>query len=278
MDKKLFLQKDNINILWDVIRDEDIFKFLTKDIQTKISQVFLNNIKGFYETEILKTNNITDINKKYILLILNYIKKSYPHQMPTKIKILDEPNLNSKELITYEEIQNDRVSQFDKDLVKRQEDFTNAMTLKVPNVPEFTDNYNDEPIKDMSKIIKEMTSKRNYEVEQINRNYLNNNNDKQDNWLKPQETSIKKEKFVTEMSKKNVTWGENTEIVPENEEDSIFKKLKKIKPSNNNALNNINLSIKEYSTEDKITELQSEVKLLNTKLDKIMDLLNKNNI
>jgi hypothetical protein len=59
-----FLQKDNISMLWDVISDEDIFKFLTKDIQSKISNVFLNNINGFFETERTKTNNITDINKK----------------------------------------------------------------------------------------------------------------------------------------------------------------------------------------------------------------------
>lgn len=287
-----FLQPDNINTLWDVISDEDIFKFLSRDIQGKISQLFLNNIKGFFEIERTKNNNIIDINKKYILLILNHIKKNYPQQIPNKIKILEEPA--AKELITYEEIQNDRKSQFEKDLVKRQEEFTNSITLQVPKVPEFSDNYRDTPIKDMDKIIKEMTSKRNYEVEQINRNNSNNNNNnsENDNWLKPQETSIKKEKFVTEMPKKNVTWAEN-EIMSENqiisdnriihesdsEEDNIFKKLKKVNTQANNVetLNNIKLTINEPSTEDKIKDLQNEVKLLNTKLDKIMVLLNKNN-
>ena len=188
-----FLQKENINMLWDVISDEDIFKFLTRDVQSKISQLFLNNINGFFETERTKTKNITDINKKYILLILNHIKKNYPYQMPNKIKILEEPIKNVKELITYEEIQNDRASQFEKDLNKRQEEFTNAMTLKVPNIPEFSDNFADTPIKDMDKIIKEMTSKRNYEVEQINRSYQSDINNSS-NWLTPQETSIKAEK------------------------------------------------------------------------------------
>ena len=264
-----FLQKENINMLWDVISDEDIFKFLTRDVQSKISQLFLNNITGFFETERTKTNNITDINKKYILLILNHIKKNYPYQMPNKIKI-EEPIKNVKELITYEEIQNDRASQFEKDLNKRQEEFTNAMTLKVPNVPEFSDNFADTPIKDMDKIIKEMTSKRNYEVEQINRNYSNNNSDNGDNWLKPQETSIKKEKFSTEMPKKNVTWGENTESEFE-VEDSIFKKLKRVEEPSNN----ISISFEESSTEDKINTLHSEIKTLNTKIDTIIKLLNK---
>jgi hypothetical protein len=272
-----FLQKDNINMLWDVISDEDIFKFLTRDVQSKISQLFLNNINGFFETERNKTNNITDINKKYILLMLNHIKKNYPNQMPNKIKILDEPIKNGKELITYEEIQNDRASQFEKDLNRRQEEFTNAMTLKVPNVPEFSDNFADTPIKDMDKIIKEMTSKRNYEVEQINRN-IQINGDKQDNWLKPQETSIKMEKFEKNANtkknnldspKKSVTWGENddTEV-----EDNIFKKLKKIEQ----PVNNISITFDESSTDDKITMLQTEVKTLNTKLDMIIKLLNNN--
>jgi len=268
-----FLQKDNINMLWDVISDEDIFKFLTRDVQSKISQIFLNNINGFFETERIKTNNITDINKKYILLILNHIKKNYPHQMPNKIKILDEPIKNGKELITYEEIQNDRSTQFEKDLNRRQEEFTNAMTLKVPNVPEFSDNFADTPIKDMDKIIKEMTSKRNYEVDQINRN-IQINSDKQDDWLKPQETSIKMEKFEKNANtkknnlvspKKNVTWEEDDEV-----EDNIFKKLKKVEQ----PLNNISITFDESSTDDKINMLQTEIKTLNTKLDTIIRLLN----
>ena len=57
-----FLQKENINMLWDVISDEDIFKFLTRDVQSKISQLFLNNINGFFETERTKTNSLIDLN------------------------------------------------------------------------------------------------------------------------------------------------------------------------------------------------------------------------
>ena len=58
----------------------------------------LRNIKGFYDVERSKTNNIVDINKKYILLILNYIKKNFSQSMPNKIKISKEEPV--KELIT----------------------------------------------------------------------------------------------------------------------------------------------------------------------------------
>ena len=280
-----FLNSENITTIWDVISDEDIFKFLSRDIQSKIAELFSNNIKGFFEKERIKSNSLVDINKKYILLILNYIKINYTQQIPNKIKILDE--LPVKETITYEEIQNERKTQFDKDLMKKQEEFENIITKKIPPVPEFADKYDDKPITGMDKIIKEITSKRNYDVEQISKN---NNFD--ESWLKPQETSIKTEKLTKDEiqqplgmsrfkylniddpeqipTKKTVTWENNreTEI-----EENIFKKLKKIQKTD--------MEFKEFNNneknDDKIRVLEYEVKMLNSKLDMIIELLKKNN-
>ena len=287
-----FLTKENLTTLWDVISDEDIFKFLSRDIQSKVAQLFSNNVKGFFETEKTKTNNLVDINKRYIMLILNHIKKTYTQQMPNKIKILDEPP--TKEFITAEELQNERKSQFDKDLNKRQEEFENIMAVKAPPVPNFLDKYEDKPIGEMDKIIKDMTAKRNYDVEQITKNSVID-----DNWLKPQETSVKSEKITKEIqpinesrfrylnmdnqqqspTKKSVTWGNNAETSDSEIEENIFKKLKKV-PKVEAEYDNISLNIEEInntSNEDKIRQLQSEVKQLNSKLDMIINLLQKNN-
>ena len=285
-----FLHKENLNTLWDVISDEDIFKFLSRDIQSKVAELFSNNFKGFFEIEKTKTSSLVDINKKYIMLILNHIKKTYTQQMPNKIKILDETP--SKEIITAEELHNERKSQFDKDLFKRQEEFENIMVVKSPPLPNFLDKYEDKPIGEMDKIIKEMTSKRNYDVEQITKNSVID-----DNWLKPQETSIKSEKITKQPqqinesrfkylnadnqqqspTKKNVTWEQSDSEIEEN----IFKKLKKIKQPEMEFESNISLSFEEIndnvSNEDKIRELQSEVKQLNSKLDMIIQMLKKNN-
>jgi hypothetical protein len=291
MNINTFLNKENINTLWDVISDEDMFKFLSRDIQSKVAQLFSNNVTGFFEIEKTKTSSLVDINKKYIMLILNHIKKTYTQQMPNKIKILDETQV--KEIITAEELHNERKSQFDKDLIKRQEEFENIMSVKAPPVPNFLDKYEDKPIGEMDKIIKEMTSKRNYDVEQITKNSVID-----DNWLKPQETSIKSEKITKEPqqinesrfkylnidsqhqspTKKNVTWGNNTETSDSELEENLFKKLKKVKEPER-ELDNINLNFVELnnnvSNEDKIKELQSEVKQLNSKLDMIIELLKK---
>ena len=296
-----FLHQDNISTLWEVISDEEIFKFLPKDSQSKISQVFLNNIRGFFETEKTKTANLVDMNKKYIMLILSHIKQHFVPQMPNKIKISDEPT--PKELITYEEIQTDRQSQFEKDLSRRQDEFTRTMTLTAPNAPDFTDKLEDKPIEGMDRLIKEMTAKRNYEVEQINRNYTSDVN-QTSNWLKPQETSVKTDKFPAQQDtasaaprfkflntdealsgsggdqgKKNVTWGANKEISTTNLdsnddelETNIFKKLKRVGPEPA-AQNNIQLSLHEDSHEDRLANMERQITALAAKMETLIQLL-----
>jgi len=308
-----FLKKGNISMLWDVISDEEIFKYLPKESQENVAQLFINNISGFFEVERKKTTNLIEINKKYIILILNHIKTNFPKKTHNKIKILHDVPV--KEVITYEEIHNERKSKFEKDLAKRQEEFTNAITLKVPEVPEFADRHVETPISEMDKIIKEMTAQRNYEVEQINRSYHTDINNSS-NWLTPQETSIKAEKgthqngqdknreeksqnlnlnqnsnqnyskskylhtfneVVESPSKKNVSWGENREIEESSFENAldtnIFQKLKKVDKEQKQEQNNISLTIEENTYNNRIYQLENEIKLLNNKLDTIINLL-----
>ena len=315
MSSNYFLNKENISMIWDVITDENIFKFLSRDIQQKVASVFTNNLKGFFESEIKNTNNLIDLNKKYIMLILNHIKTNYPQQQPNKIKILEEISSEQKELITYEELQNDRKSQFDKDLNKRQEEFSNAMSLPIPEVPEFVDKNVDKPITEMEKLIKEITAQRNYEVEQINRNY-----EKSENWLNSQETSIKSEKNLLSNKnlqqinnnsnnnnnnnsnnnsnnnklkyikitndqielespdkRKNVSWGPDSEI-SENINDVFEENIfKKLKILNKPS---ISLNIEEpdnvKSDSERVSILENEIKLIHSKMDMILNIIKQN--
>jgi hypothetical protein len=297
MSARQFIQKDNVVMLWEVISDEEIFKFLTRDVQAKVYQLFLNNIQGFFDNEKM-TNSLVDINKKYILLILNHIKRNFNIQ-PNKITIHQEP---VKESITYEEIQNDRRSKFDRDFNRRQEEFEDAMTIKAPPVPEFADKETDRPIKEMDKILKEMQSQRNYEIEQINRNQ--NSAVQVDNWLKPQETSLKTEKFAPVeqnqtysrfkfldqesqegvKDKKNVSFSNINEIqtfnIEDEEDGNIFSKLKKIRENKKDEKKeNITLQIHDTTVfennEDRLIKLEREVININSKIDKILELLNR---
>lgn len=289
-------------MLWDVISDEDIFKFISPDIQNKVYNLFINNIQGFYELERTKINSLVDINKKYILLILNHIRKTYPYQ-PSKIVIHNETPI--KESITFEEIQNDKKSKIDRDFTRRQEEFEDSMTLKSPSVPEFADKKTDIPIKEMEKILKEMQTQRNYEVEQINRSY--NTSNQVDNWLKPQETSLKTEKFEAKLDipqnnnrfkylneidqslspKKNVTFNSNDQVntfiseheAEDDEDINIFAKLKKVNKKEGNIRLEINeTNIKDTNlNEDRISKLERNVLNLTQKMDKILVLLSQTN-
>jgi hypothetical protein len=302
MSITIFTKKENSQMLWDVISDEDNFRFLSPDIQSKVYNLFINNIQGFYEVERTKTNSLVDINKKYILLILNHIRKTYPYQ-PSKIVIHNETPI--KELITFEEIQNDKKTKIDRDFTRRQEEFEDSMTLKSPSVPEFSDKKTDIPIKEMEKILKEMQTQRNYDVEQINRSY--NTSNQVDNWLKPQETSLKTDKFEAKLDipqnnnrfkylneldqnlipKKNVTFNSNDQVntfiseheAEDDEDINIFSKLKKV----NKKEGNIRLEIDETNTkdtntnEDRISKLERNVLNLTQKIDKIFTLLSQTN-
>jgi len=278
-----FLQKENLTMLWDVVSDENIFKFLSKNIQNKVSDVFLSNIKGFYENEKSKTTNFMDMNKKYILLILNYIKQNYPQELPNKITILKEDT----EPITYEEIHNEKISEFEKNLKLKQDEFEGSIKLKVPEKPNFSDKL-DQPIGEMDKMIKEITAKRNYDVEEINRYYKDTSTQHVNNWLKPQETSLKSEKLqintqvneeIKQTKSKHVQWSDNNIELKINEdanelqenqdieEQNIFSKLKKINNNSDNNSDNI--------LDEKIKQLENKFDMLNNKLERIIELINK---
>ena len=241
MNTTNFLNNENVKVLWDVVIDEDIIKRQSREFHENILNLFRSNLKGFYDVESQKTTNLIDMNKKYILLILNYANKQIAQIAQNvkpeyrKIKILDElPQKKVNELITYEEIQNDKRSQFEKDLNRRQEDFSNSMALPVPPVPKFSDNLEDGPISEIEKAIKELTSQRNYDVEQINKSNNNSLNSNTDNWLKPQETSVKNDKLTPQQPIQNGNINGNNGNINGNN-----SRLKYLKIDNENVENQV---------------------------------------
>ena len=261
MNTTNFLNNENVKVLWDVVIDEDIIKRQSREFHENILKLFRSNLKGFYDVESQKTTNLVDMNKKYILLILNYANKQIAQNVKPeyrKIKILDElPQKKVNELITYEEIQNDKRSQFDKDLNRRQEEFTNSMALPVPPVPKFSDNLEDGPISEIEKAIKELTSQRNYDVEQINKSNNNSLSSNVDNWLKPQETSVKNDKFTPQQPIQNGSRLKYLKTDNENVENQVINldREKQMSPKKNVTWD---LKPYNYSTDVK-DELSNEV-------------------
>ncbi len=241
MSIKDFLSEPNVQMLWEVLIDEDT---ILKDRRTQ--EIFVKTLPEFYERE--KTNKQTTLiglNKQFISLMLNLLRQA-PAQVARTIP-------TKKILITQEELQNDRAAHFEQELNKKQQEFTSAMAVPVPTTPVFTDNTKDEPLTEMNMIIQRTIAERNLELDKF---YKSANKVDAENWLKSAPTSIKEEKAVQKAnvmktikiekndlnislqteelndstSSKQISWGNNTTIEPNETtqpNDSIFSKLKK---------------------------------------------------
>jgi hypothetical protein len=230
-----FLKKENVQLLWEVISEDDVMKDHDSSIKNEIYKLFINNIQGFYDSNKIQSKPLIDTNKTYIRLIIGYIKKN--HTVVIKSS-----------------------SRFEDDLTKKQNEFTSAMTKPVPPVPKFSDKL-DEPISEMALAIKQAQEQRNYDTEQVKKSYSTNNSTE---WLKSQGTSLQNEKLTKKYikinnneekninnddiidlnpttTKKHISWPDDlpnvkmllTEIIPDEEERNddlkgIFKKLKQV--------------------------------------------------
>ena len=297
-----FLTKQNIDLLWEVIIDDDLFKNKPKELINQIGSIFTSHLRGFNEAEKNNSSNLMSMNKRFIGLILNHSRSII---ISNKNPI---PQQKTKDLITSSDLQTDRMSQFEKELSQKQSEFTSAMSLPVPPVPKFSDNNLDEPISEMELEIKKVLDQRNYDIEQVSKN-LNKSN--ADSWLKPQETSLKSEKppspsinksntntnssiqnkikyikidnenienniikkdIIDLGRKKQITWeDENINVKMTEEEiddDNIFKKLKKIIPQGDDLSNNNNIT-------NRLNILEDKLEAINRKIDLIINLFSQ---
>jgi hypothetical protein len=176
MNKTDFILNDNIELLWELIVDTDIVKNNVNYID-KIKEMFDLILPIFYDKEKNNPNDLMSLNKMFISVIINKIKTDF---------------FKEKEIITSKDIKAERINKFDTDFMKQKNDFDSHNTIKIPTPPVFNDKI-EEPLEDMELIIKQTIAKRNFDVEQFNKGTSVNLNS---TFLKPQETSIKKEKEV----------------------------------------------------------------------------------
>jgi hypothetical protein len=257
-----FLTSKNVNLLWDVIKEDDLNKMCTLEQLNQLKIFIQRTINEFFEKEKVNTLSLKDINKKYIMFVISYAHKNL---LTKKTNIIDISNVEKPELVTFEDIKKDRKNNFELELQKKQEEFTNAVTYKKPETPNFSDKL-DEPIYQSDTLMEKIILQRTKE-EEIFKNSVPINQE----WITPKETSIKKEKYISETlnfikienniatplndiidlnsSKKHISWKDQE--IEENETINVFSKLKKI--DNNEEIKNIKEEMKIMHT--KIEEL-----------------------
>ena len=298
-----FLKENNVRLLWEVLMDADILRSKPKEFIEYILEIFQKNLVPFYENERKITQQtLVTFNKKYISFMMDIIL-----QVDLSSKNTNKPknpiNSQKKDLITYEEIQEERKSVFERDFNKKQEEFKQAVTLPTPPVPQFGDKLEEEkpPISELERRIQQTVKERNFDLE--NRNYVSTNHIKNaSDWLNPQETSVKKEKGISNsmenkikyikieeplikeniiqpiqldaLESKHIQWSENLEesyYIPDIETnkktptDSIFSKLKTIPPFRRENAKETNYLLKDV----RIQQLEEEVQTLYQKIDDI---------
>jgi len=289
----MFLTDENKQMLWDIITDEDVFKNLSKDVDVVqyLEETFHGNIKGFYDIEKGKTNDLLDLNKKYIVLILNYVKEIYnlnktkepvtSNHPPNKDKSyttvdksytpvdksytpVDKSYTPVDKSYTRDDIQNDKRTRFENELNTKQQEFTNAMTLPAPPTPKFSDNL-DEPISEMADAIKKITEQRKYDIEQIyNKPEINKKQPLHENdnlkYIKIDKETVVDLNVIDLNTKKQISWATN---IAGDEDDNIFKKLKTIKAENKTEM-----------LQHEMNDMKKQMEIMNANILQILSHLN----
>jgi hypothetical protein len=136
----MFLSTENKGFLWDLMLENETFK---KEIDNNIL-----NVKKTFETVL---NDIEKDNKSVELLEKN---KLFLVELNLKIA-------NNK-LVTSKEISNQRVTDFESRLKKRQNDFTISMEKEIPEEITFEDNM-DQPLLNVEDELQKKINERKYD-------------------------------------------------------------------------------------------------------------------
>jgi len=219
-----FLSKQNTDILWDLVIDDEMIKSKTIIQREQVGLFFQKILREFNEREKSAHKNLFTMNKSFITTFLT-ILNTYYNSQTQQTQPVSQPVL-----MTHEQLHEQRQSQFEKDLSRRQQEFSQSMTLQVPKQPKFNDEV-DLPLGEIDARLKQMTARREQELLQITQS---TEKQKGLDWLKPIETSLQQEKIFIQITKENVesavikkdvvdlnkqlTWGDN-QIFPLQEED-----------------------------------------------------------
>ena len=245
-----FTNKQNIQLLWEVLLDELQINNNNKSLVNNIRNVFESNIHPF--TSRTKPNaSIIELNKQFLSQVVLAVNKLFPNF--NEIKQRQEQNIKRIQIATeeinepykIEDIQSSRQTNFERELETKRMDLENYMTPQKPKEVDFSYGNLDGKITSMDSLIADKMNQRNLEVEQFNNSLHNTLGVNPEQWLKSKETSLNNEKNIEQKLVKN-------DLV---KNDLVKNRLKHINIDENNniSLNQIitgNKTNKSVSFED----------------------------
>jgi hypothetical protein len=216
-----FYNNSNAEVIWEVLFENSPNFPITK-------KHFSQLMYDFNESEKHKpVQSLYYLNTTFLKMLHQQQQQALNTTSNTssniKLNIQDQilPNYDVKELITVEELHAGRMSQFEKDMSKKQAEFKNMMSTSIPDLPNFEDKK-DEPIgSEMEQLIANTMKQRQFDIEQIYSSESTNS-------IIP--SPIQKHSHEP---KKQISWANedtNIEIEPVKSE-SIFSRLKLEEPT-----------------------------------------------
>jgi len=245
MNKSQFVNRDNLELLWEVLLDELHINKTNNILISNVKTIFESNINLFVSRSNPKTN-ILEQNKQFLNQVLLAVNQLLPKQNIKRINITDE---EVPEIYKIEDIQAARQTDFEKELEIKKKELENYMIPTKPKELDFSDrNFSSLP--NMESLLADQIAERSLNFEQIYNNYYNEVNEVKstitpEQWLTPKKTSVNSEK--TEQTK-NISNG----------------RLKYINIDNDNNINIINNNKKVSFNENITSNILEEVPGSNT--------------
>ena len=231
-----FTNKQNMNLLWDVLLDELHINANNKSVITNVKAVFEGNVKPFTSKANPKSS-IMELNKQFLSQVVLAVNRLFPNftKQEQNIKRITITNEEVSEPYKIEDIHASRQSDFEKELERKRIDLDTYMTPQKPRELDFSDRGLDGKITAMDSLVAEKMAQRNLEIEQFQSGNHNTSGVDPEKWLKPSETSVK---------------GEKTNSLKNQNQNQNQNRLKHINIDDNN---NISLTIQENKTPKKVS-------------------------
>ena len=255
MNKSQFVNKNNLELLWEVLLDELKINETNSNLISNVKIIFESNITLFLSRSNPKSN-ILDLNKQFLSQVLLAVNQLIPQQNINRINITDEEVLDPYKI---EDIQAARQSDFEREFERKKMELENYMTPSKPQELDFSDK-NFTQLEAMDSLLANKMAERNLDFTSFKDNSSTNISPEQ--WLTPKKTSINSEKmeesqYITSKNLKKVSFNENTSFNNTSFNDTSFNN------TSFNEASNISLKINEPTSLDifkklKKTNLQNE--------------------
>lgn len=153
---------ENKQMLWDLLCDNDAFTGLSNTQYQNIVQMFNTTLQTI--GEIRNNTSLVEKNKVFITEMMTKLRS---------VRTSDNGILHTATTtpapLTHEEIQNQKRSEFEKKLEKRQQDFTKYMKTHIPDTPDFSDKNTDEPLGNVEALVSAKLKERSYDSVSVNK-------------------------------------------------------------------------------------------------------------